>query len=131
MFIDEDGTIKSKRVTGVCSKWQRRIARAIKTARMMNLIPYDGRWDFSSPDPLKILPSAIFRDDKDHKVNAEIAAMYRDLIVDPEFEFPDDGTTADFFAWRTEKFRKKRQEIEKKKAEMFSQYEHEISSSKE
>jgi hypothetical protein len=123
MFIDEDGTIKSKRVTGVCSKWQRRIARAIKTARTMNMIPYDGRWEFGESDPLRVLPSALFRDDATKKVQSEIAAMYRDFIIEPELKLPDDGSIADFFNWRVQKHRNRKQEIEQKKAEMFKNYE--------
>ncbi len=127
MFVDEDGTIKSKRATGVCSKWQRRIARSIKTARTMNMIPYDGRWDFKETDPLRVLPSALFREDKTNKVNSEIAALYRDFLTDAQVQFPNDGTVDDFFAWRTERARKAKEQALKSKAEMFDAYEAEMS----
>ncbi|KMO95365.1 30S ribosomal protein S18 [Streptomyces roseus] len=38
-FISDRGKIRSRRVTHVTSRQQRRIARAIKTAREMALIP--------------------------------------------------------------------------------------------
>lgn len=39
-FISDRGKIRARRVTGVTSKQQREIARAIKNAREMALLPY-------------------------------------------------------------------------------------------
>ena len=41
-FVSERGKIRSRRVTGVSVQEQRRIARAIKVAREMALLPYAG-----------------------------------------------------------------------------------------
>ena len=39
-FISERGKIRSRRVTGACAQYQRRVATAIKNAREMALLPY-------------------------------------------------------------------------------------------
>lgn len=39
-FISERGKILPRRVTGTCAKYQRQLARAIKRARQMALLPY-------------------------------------------------------------------------------------------
>lgn len=41
-FITERGKIVPRRVSGVCAKNQRRLAKAIKRARHMGLLPYGG-----------------------------------------------------------------------------------------
>jgi len=43
MFIAERGTIRSSRATGNCPKHQRALAKAIKRARFMGLLPYVAR----------------------------------------------------------------------------------------
>jgi small subunit ribosomal protein S18 len=42
-FISDRGKIRSRRVTGVSMQQQRRLARAIKNAREMALLPYTSR----------------------------------------------------------------------------------------
>ncbi|OPF74695.1 30S ribosomal protein S18 [Streptomyces antioxidans] len=42
-FISDRGKIRSRRVTRVSAKQQRRLARAIKNAREMALLPYGSR----------------------------------------------------------------------------------------
>lgn len=39
-FISEDGKIRPRRQTGTCAKHQRELARAIKQARHIALLPY-------------------------------------------------------------------------------------------
>ncbi|MGA1846393.1 30S ribosomal protein S18 [Deferribacter abyssi] len=39
-FITERGKIMPRRLTGTCAKHQRRLADAIKTARIMALLPF-------------------------------------------------------------------------------------------
>lgn len=39
-FISERGKIFAKRITGVCSKHQRKLTQAIKRARFLALLPY-------------------------------------------------------------------------------------------
>ena len=41
-FVSDRGKIRSRRVTGVTVQEQRRIARAVKVAREMALLPYAG-----------------------------------------------------------------------------------------
>ena len=41
-FISEDGKIRPRRQTGTCAKHQRALARAIKRARHMALLPFTG-----------------------------------------------------------------------------------------
>lgn len=41
-FITDDGKIRPRRQTGVCAKHQRELARAIKRARHIALLPYTG-----------------------------------------------------------------------------------------
>jgi len=43
MFITERGTIRSSRGTGTCPKHQRALAKAIKRARFMGLLPFLAR----------------------------------------------------------------------------------------
>lgn len=42
-FISDRGKIRSRRVTRVSAQQQRQLARAIKNAREMALLPYAGR----------------------------------------------------------------------------------------
>ncbi|MER5781963.1 30S ribosomal protein S18 [Streptomyces mobaraensis] len=42
-FISDRGKIRSRRVTGVTLRQQRRLAQAIKNAREMALLPYSPR----------------------------------------------------------------------------------------
>ncbi len=39
-FLSEDAKIKGRKQTGVCAKHQRQLARAIKRARYLALLPY-------------------------------------------------------------------------------------------
>ncbi|MBZ9572500.1 30S ribosomal protein S18 [Patescibacteria group bacterium] len=39
-FISGSGKIRAKKRTGVCSKHQRKLAKAIKRARHLGLLPY-------------------------------------------------------------------------------------------
>jgi small subunit ribosomal protein S18 len=41
-FISEDGRIRPRRQTGSCAKHQRELARAIKRARHLALLPFTG-----------------------------------------------------------------------------------------
>lgn len=41
-YISEDGKIRPRRQTGACAKHQRILARAIKRARHLALLPYTG-----------------------------------------------------------------------------------------
>jgi len=41
-YISEDGKIRPRRQTGACAKHQRELARAIKRARHLALLPYTG-----------------------------------------------------------------------------------------
>ncbi|WP_328735432.1 30S ribosomal protein S18 [Streptomyces bobili] len=42
-FISDRGKIRSRRVTGVSAQQQRRLARAVRSAREMALLPYSTR----------------------------------------------------------------------------------------
>jgi len=42
-FLDSQSRILSKDKTGLCSKHQRKLARAIKTSRIMGLLPFVSR----------------------------------------------------------------------------------------
>jgi small subunit ribosomal protein S18 len=42
-FIGEGGKIRPRRQTGTCAKHQRELARAIKRARHLALLPYTGQ----------------------------------------------------------------------------------------
>lgn len=42
-FLSDRGRIRSRRVTGVTARQQRLLARAVKNAREMALLPYGGR----------------------------------------------------------------------------------------
>ncbi|MBP8960395.1 MAG: 30S ribosomal protein S18 [Bacteroidales bacterium] len=39
-FLNEQGKILPRRITGTSSKFQRRVARAVKRARHISLLPY-------------------------------------------------------------------------------------------
>ncbi len=39
-FLSEDAKIKGRKQTGVCAKHQRQLARAIKRARYLAMLPY-------------------------------------------------------------------------------------------
>jgi small subunit ribosomal protein S18 len=41
-FITEEGKIRPRRQTGTCSKHQRQLAKAIKRARHVALLPFAG-----------------------------------------------------------------------------------------
>lgn len=41
-YVTERGQIRSRRKSGLCAKHQRRLARAVKRARYMALLPYTG-----------------------------------------------------------------------------------------
>jgi small subunit ribosomal protein S18 len=41
-FISDRGKIRSRRVTGACEQYQRKVATAVKNAREMALLPYIG-----------------------------------------------------------------------------------------
>jgi small subunit ribosomal protein S18 len=41
-FVTDDGKIRPRRQTGTCAKHQRELARAIKRARHIALLPYTG-----------------------------------------------------------------------------------------
>jgi small subunit ribosomal protein S18 len=42
-FITEQGKIIPRRVTGTCARHQRQLARAVKRARYIALLPYAGK----------------------------------------------------------------------------------------
>ncbi|WWO97447.1 MAG: 30S ribosomal protein S18 [Candidatus Dasytiphilus stammeri] len=42
-FITETGKIVPSRITGTCAKYQRQLAKAIKRARYLSLLPYTDR----------------------------------------------------------------------------------------
>jgi small subunit ribosomal protein S18 len=42
-YIDETGKIRPRRQTGACAKHQRAIAKAIKNARHIALLPFDNK----------------------------------------------------------------------------------------
>ena len=42
-YVSSKGKIVSRRISGNCAKHQRKIAREIKRARYLSLIPYVGR----------------------------------------------------------------------------------------
>lgn len=41
-FVSDRGKIRSRRVTGACAQYQRKVAIAVKNAREMALLPYVG-----------------------------------------------------------------------------------------
>jgi small subunit ribosomal protein S18 len=41
-YVSDEGKIRPRRQTGVCAKHQRELARAIKRARHMALLPFSG-----------------------------------------------------------------------------------------
>ncbi|EKX52025.1 hypothetical protein GUITHDRAFT_65349, partial [Guillardia theta CCMP2712] len=50
-FLTDGGKIMPRRKTFVCAKKQRELARCVKRARQMNLIPYMGKLpQFRRPD---------------------------------------------------------------------------------
>jgi small subunit ribosomal protein S18 len=42
-YIDDAGKIRPRRQTGACAKHQREIAKAIKNARHIGLLPFTGK----------------------------------------------------------------------------------------
>ena len=44
-FVTEEGKIRSRRQTGTCARHQRALARAVKRARHIALLPYTGKSD--------------------------------------------------------------------------------------
>ncbi|MFZ6030211.1 MAG: 30S ribosomal protein S18 [Chloroflexota bacterium] len=44
-YVTEDGKIRPRRQTGACAKHQRELARAIKRARHLALLPFKGEFD--------------------------------------------------------------------------------------
>jgi small subunit ribosomal protein S18 len=42
-FVSDRGKIRSRRVTGACAQYQRKVAIAVKNAREMALLPYTSR----------------------------------------------------------------------------------------
>lgn len=42
-YVSSRGKILSRRISGNCAKHQRKVAKEIKRARFLNLIPYTGR----------------------------------------------------------------------------------------
>ena len=42
-YIDETGKIRPRRQTGTCAKHQRAVAKAIKNARHIALLPFDNK----------------------------------------------------------------------------------------
>ncbi|MFH1519056.1 MAG: 30S ribosomal protein S18 [Candidatus Omnitrophota bacterium] len=42
-YVSSRGKILSRRISGNCAKHQRKVAREVKRARFLNLIPYTGR----------------------------------------------------------------------------------------
>jgi small subunit ribosomal protein S18 len=42
-YIDETGKIRPRRQTGTCAKHQRAVAKAIKNARHIALLPFTGK----------------------------------------------------------------------------------------
>lgn len=41
-YINETGKIRPRRQTGTCAKHQREVAKAIKNARHLSLLPFEG-----------------------------------------------------------------------------------------
>lgn len=42
-YVTEDGKIRPRRQTGACAKHQRQVAAAVKQARHVALLPFDGK----------------------------------------------------------------------------------------
>jgi small subunit ribosomal protein S18 len=42
-FVSDRGKIRARRVTGNCTRHQRRVATAVKSAREMAILPYSAR----------------------------------------------------------------------------------------
>lgn len=51
-FMSEDGEILGKKLTGLCSKCQKKVAKTIKRARNYGLLPHLGGYVFSDVRPL-------------------------------------------------------------------------------
>ena len=70
-FISEKGKIRSRRISGACRRHQSQIARAVKRARELALLPYvnEGarrehrRPSRPRPRPRPLMPQAILLDD--------------------------------------------------------------------
>ena len=67
-FISEKGKIRSRRITGACRRHQNQLARAVKRARELALLPYvneGGREDSRSRKVGAAMPEAILLQDVD------------------------------------------------------------------
>lgn len=42
-YVTEEGTIRPRRQTGACARHQRAVAKAVKQARQIALLPFTGR----------------------------------------------------------------------------------------
>jgi small subunit ribosomal protein S18 len=42
-FLGQSGNVSPRKKTGICSKYQRQLALAVKRARFMGLLPYIAR----------------------------------------------------------------------------------------
>jgi small subunit ribosomal protein S18 len=70
-FISEKGKIRSRRISGACRRHQSQIARAVKRARELALLPYvnegavesTGGRPRSRPRPRPLMPQAILLED--------------------------------------------------------------------
>ena len=63
-FISEKGKIRSRRITGACRRHQAQVARAVKRARELALLPYvneGGRDDSPAPRARRPRPGAVRR----------------------------------------------------------------------
>lgn len=103
MFLNEDGSIMSKKDSGMCSKRQRQISRLIKTARTMGLMPYTNKWHFDKPFcPVTSVPRQYFDGDSSQAINmsreyyGDTDSALRNEEITPEMMFTD--TRVDGFA---------------------------------
>ena len=69
-FISEKGKIRSRRITGACRRHQSQIARAVKRARELALLPYVNEGSLESTGgaarrarPRRSMPQAILLED--------------------------------------------------------------------
>ena len=63
LFITEQGKILPRRVTGVTVQQQRRIAKAIKRARMLSLLPFVAQWRRCNDEAIEDTRKIIERKD--------------------------------------------------------------------
>jgi len=52
-YLSEDGEILGKKVTGLCSRCQRKVSKTIKRARHMGIVPHIGNYFIQDSRPLK------------------------------------------------------------------------------